>query len=235
MLPSLSSGRLESKATFFDGECRAGVSPYQQGSSLFSRGRVRYRRELVQPSADNAWAPRPERTQMRPAPNAQPQRRTTLWGQRNLPFSIQYPSKVESMIFYDPLIESYIPEPFSTMARDGSIVIPDADILVRHAFDRVCKHLIHKAGENLVIHNVEGRLKAYLWKPGVLDHLFNKKEKVIQRCVESLPALASEFPPEKESEVTENEILHIPKDWVIGLQDIDSSPHTLASFHYQQQ
>jgi hypothetical protein len=168
---------------------------------------------------------------MRPAPNALPQRRTTLWGQRNVPFTIQYPSRVESMILYDPMIQTYIPEPFSTMERDGSIVIPDADVLVKHNFDRTCGHLLHKAAENLVIHNVEGRLKAYLWKPGSLGHVFSRDE--IQKCVESLPALAARVKPEKVSDLKENEVLHIPKGFVVGLQDIDTHPHTLVSFHYK--
>jgi len=210
---------------------RSGLSPYQNGSSLFSRGRVLYRRELVQPLAENPWGTNPVRHHMKPAPNALPQRRTTLWGLRNLPFSIQYPSRVESMVFYDPAIQAYIPEPFSTMQRDGSIVIPDADVLVRHAFDKVCAHILHKASENLVIHNVEGTLKAYLWPPGAVDHLIDKS--TVQRCIHSLPDLAKDHPPQKETELAENEVLHVPKDWVVGLQDVDNSPHTLVSFHYK--
>ena len=204
----LTSKSLTSQPDIFDRPYpSAGLSPYQQGSSLFSRGRVRYRRELVQPSATMPMAPRPERTQMRPAPNHMPQRRTTLWGQRNLPFSIQYPSKTESMVFYDPSIQAYIPEPFATMERDGSIVIPDADVLVKHAFDRTCGHLIHKAGDNLVIHNVEGTMKAYLWKPGQLDNLFSKGE--VQKCVESLPALVDHISPQKQINLQENDVLHV--------------------------
>lgn len=208
---------------------RAGLSPFQQGSSLFSRGRVRYRRELVQPSA--AHPTNPFRTQMRPAPNALPQRRTILWGQRNVPFTIQYPTRTEAMLLYDPVIQSYIPEPYSTMERDGSIVIPDADVLVKHAFDRTCAHLIHRASENLVIHNVEGTLKAYLWKAGALARLL--PQGTVQRCVDSLPDLASKIPPETIKTLGENEVLHLAKDEVVGLEDVDSEPHTLVSFHYR--
>lgn len=135
------------------------------------------------------------------------------------------------MVFYDPAVKSYIPEPFSTMERDGSIVIPDADVLVRHAFDKVCAHILHKASDHLVLHNVEGTLKAYIWPPGVLDHMISNN--TVQRCIGSLPELAKEHPPQQEVDLNENEVLHVPKGWVVGLQDVDSSPHTLVSFHYK--
>lgn len=209
-----------------------GLSPYQFGTSQFSRSRVRYRRELVQPSAKNPWAPRPQRTMMRPAPNAMPARKTSMWQEPNMPFSIQFPSRVESMLFRDPLLSTYIPEPFATMDRDGSILIPDVDLLVRHSFDKTCKHLLHRALENLVIHNVEGSLKAYLWKPGSLEGEFAKNQ--IQKCVESLPDLAAKIAPYKQKLVEDGDVLHIPKGWFVGMEDVDDTPHTMVSFGYRK-
>lgn len=223
---------------------KSGLSPFQSGSSLFSRGRVRYRRELVQPSAGDPWSPRYIHTQMRPFPNSLPERKTVSWREQNVPFVVHYPSQTESMLFGDALTGKYYSEPFSTMDRDGSLVISPSlhplsqqSSLYKHAFDSddvTCGLILHRSTDGeLVVHGVEGKLRAYIWKPGDIDSFFPDVDKTIQVCIKSVENVLSVATPYRTVILTEGNTLKAPKNHVVGLEDIDDIPDTYASFNHK--
>lgn len=226
---------------------KSGISSFQTGSSLFSRGRVRYRRELVQPDANNLWSPRYARTQMRPFPNALPERKTTSWRKRNAPFFIQFPSRAETMLFGDTMNGRYFPDTYTSTKNDNEVFSYQNNVhplsrqqphtLYKHAFDsdeKTCGIVLHRSTDSeLLVHSIKGKLRAYIWKPEGMNVLFPDSDKTIQICAKSVADVMSIAMPYRTVLLVEGDSLLAPKNHIVGLEDIDDIPHTSASFNHR--